>query len=46
VDTLRRIADSVGAGTSALNEIGVWAEEKLSRLKKMRDLDENSVRGA
>jgi hypothetical protein len=27
-DTLRGIADSVGAGTNALNEIGAWAEEK------------------
>ena len=41
-ETLRRIADSVGAGTSALKEIGAWAEEKISRLK-LRDLDENGL---
>ena len=38
----RRIADSVGAGTSALKEIGAWAEEKISRLK-LRGLDENGL---
>jgi hypothetical protein len=40
-DTLRGIADSLGAGTSALNEIGAW-EEKISRLK-LRDLDESGL---
>lgn len=41
-ETLRRIADSVGAGTSALKKIGAWAEEKISRLK-LRGLDENGL---
>jgi hypothetical protein len=42
-ETLRRIADSVGAGTSALKEIGAWgggknqqAETARSRRKRSR----------
>lgn len=40
--TLRKLADSVGVGSSNLKEIGAWVEEKISRLK-LRDLDRDSV---